>query len=303
MSTMGLISFLIAISLSMMLIPLLVRVAPSIGLVDLPGPRKIHTNVVPRVGGIAIFLSSIIPLLIWLPKTQLFYALLTALLVLFLFGVWDDKSDIDFRVKFFGQIAAAAILVYWGDIYIHQFPFFEDNEIPQGLTRLFTVFLLVGVTNAVNMADGLDGLAGGTSLLAVGCMTVTAYLAQDVHVVVFGLALIGAILGFLRFNTYPAQVFMGDVGSLALGGALGTVAIITKHEILLAIVGGVFVVEALSVILQVTSYKLRKKRIFAMAPLHHHYELKGWAEPKIIVRFWIVAAFLALVAISTLKLR
>jgi len=230
MSTMGLISFLIAISLSMMLIPLLVRIAPSIGLVDLPGPRKIHTHVVPRVGGIAIFLGSIIPLLIWLPKNQMFFALLSALLVLFLFGVWDDKSDIDFRVKFFGQIAAAAILVYWGDIYIHQFPFFEDNEIPQGLTRLFTVFLLVGVTNAVNMADGLDGLAGGTSLLAVGCMTVTAYLAQDVHVVVFGLALIGATLGFLRFNTYPARLFLGDSGSQLLGFCSGVICILVTQN-------------------------------------------------------------------------
>jgi len=230
MSTMGLISFLIAISLSMMLIPLLVRVAPSIGLVDLPGPRKIHTNVVPRVGGIAIFLSSIIPLLIWLPKTQLFYALLTALLVLFLFGVWDDKSDIDFRLKFFGQLAAAVILVYWGDIYIHQFPFFEDNEIPQSLTRMFTVILLVGVTNAVNMADGLDGLAAGTSLLAVGCMTVTAYLAQDVHVVVFGLALIGATLGFLRFNTYPARLFLGDSGSQLLGFCSGVICILVTQN-------------------------------------------------------------------------
>ncbi len=230
MSTLGLISFLIAISLSMMLIPLLVRIAPAIGLVDLPGPRKIHTDVVPRVGGIAIFLGSMIPLLIWLPKTQLFYALLAALLVLFLFGVWDDKSDIDFRAKFLGQIAAATILVYGGDIYIHQFPFFEDNEIPQGLTRIFTVILLVGVTNAVNMADGLDGLAGGTSLLAVGCMTVTAYLAQDVHVVIFGLALIGATLGFLRFNTYPARLFLGDSGSQLLGFCSGVICILVTQR-------------------------------------------------------------------------
>jgi len=230
MSTMGLISFLIAISLSMMLIPLLVRVAPSIGLVDLPGPRKIHASAVPRVGGIAIFLGSIVPLLIWMPKSQLFFALLTALLVLFLFGVWDDKSDIDFRFKFVGQITAASILVYWGDASIYHFPFFQDNEVPQGVTRIITVVLLVGVTNAVNMADGLDGLAGGTSLLAVGCMTVTAYLAQDVGVVVFGLALIGATLGFLRFNTYPARLFLGDSGSQLLGFCSGVICILVTQK-------------------------------------------------------------------------
>jgi phospho-N-acetylmuramoyl-pentapeptide-transferase len=170
----------------------------------------------------------------------------------------------------------------------------------------------------VNLTDGLDGLAIGLVLIVTTTYLLFSYFSGHIKIAnylqipyipgsgeltIFCGALLGAATGFLWFNTYPAQVFMGDVGSLALGGALGTVAIITKHEILLAIVGGMFVAEALSVILQVTSYKLRKKRIFAMAPLHHHYELKGWAEPKIIVRFWIVAAFLALVAISTLKLR
>jgi UDP-GlcNAc:undecaprenyl-phosphate/decaprenyl-phosphate GlcNAc-1-phosphate transferase len=230
MSTMGLISFLIAISLSMMLIPLLVRFAPVIGLVDRPGPRKIHSHIVPRVGGIAIFLGSMIPMLIWMPKSQMFLALLASLVVLFLFGVWDDKSDIDFKIKFLGQIAAASILIYWGDIYIHHFPFFEDNEIPQSLARLFTLILLVGVTNAVNMTDGLDGLAGGTSLLAVGCMTVIAYLAQDGHVVVFGLALVGATLGFLRFNTYPARLFLGDSGSQLLGFCSGVICIMVTQQ-------------------------------------------------------------------------
>ncbi len=230
MSTTGLIAFLIAISLSMMLIPLLVRVATSVGLVDLPGPRKVHTNAVPRVGGIAIFLGSVVPLLIWMPKTQLFFALLAALTLLFLFGVWDDRSDINFRIKFLGQIAAASILVYWGDAGIHHFPFFEDREIPQVLTQMFTVILLVGVTNAVNMADGLDGLAGGTSLLAIGCMTVTAYLAQDANIMVFGLALIGATLGFLRFNTYPARIFMGDAGSQMLGFCSGAICILVTQK-------------------------------------------------------------------------
>ncbi len=230
MSTTGLISFLIAISLSMMLIPLLVRVASSIGLVDAPGPRKIHSNIVPRVGGIAIFLGSLVPLLIWMPKSQLFFALISALTVLFIFGVWDDKSNINFKLKFLGQIAAASIVVYWGGAEIHNFPFYEDYEIPLGLAQIFTVILLVGVTNAVNMADGLDGLAGGTSLLAIGCMSVTAYLANDPVMVIFGLSLIGAILGFLRFNTYPARIFMGDSGSQFLGFCSGLICILVTQK-------------------------------------------------------------------------
>ncbi len=230
MSTIGLISFLIAISLSMMLIPLLVRVASTIGLVDEPGPRKVHKEVIPRVGGIAIFLGSIVPLLIWMPRTQLSYSLLTALTILFLFGVWDDIKDINFRYKFAGQIAAALVVVYWGGVEIHNFPFVEDYGIPSVLTRIFTVILLVGVTNAVNMADGLDGLAGGTSMLAIGCMTVTAYLANDINVVVFGLALLGAILGFLRFNTYPARIFMGDSGSQLLGFCSGLICIVVTQQ-------------------------------------------------------------------------
>ena len=230
MATISLISFLIAISLSMMLIPLLVRVAPTIGLVDKPGPRKIHTDVIPRVGGIAIFFASVVPLLIWMPRTQLTYALLTAFAVLFLFGVWDDIKDINFRYKFIGQITAALIVVYWGGVEIHHLPFAADYGIPTIFTKLFTVILLVGVTNAVNMADGLDGLAGGTSMLAIGCMSVTAYLANDPNMVVFGLSLIGAILGFLRFNTYPARIFMGDSGSQLLGFCSGLICILVTQQ-------------------------------------------------------------------------
>ncbi len=230
MSTVGLASFLIAISLSMMLIPLLVRVASSVGLEDAPGPRKVHNKIVPRVGGIAIFLGSVAPLLIWMPKTQFLFALLSALVVLFVFGVWDDKSDINFRYKFIGQMAAALIVVYWGDVVIHNFPLVDDYAIPSWVARIVTVVLLVGVTNAVNMSDGLDGLAGGTSILAIGCMTATAYLANDPGVVVIGLSLIGATLGFLRFNTYPARIFMGDSGSQLLGFSSGLICILVTQQ-------------------------------------------------------------------------
>jgi phospho-N-acetylmuramoyl-pentapeptide-transferase len=198
-------------------------------------------------------------------------------------------------------------------------PFFK-NILPDlgPFYPIFVVFVIVGASNAVNLTDGLDGLAIGLVLIVSATYLLFAYitghfgLAEYLKItfipgtgeltVVCG-AMVGACMGFLWYNSHPAQVFMGDVGSLALGGSLGTIAIITKHEILLAVVGGVFVIEALSVIFQVGSFKLRKKRIFQMAPIHHHFELSGWAESKIIVRFWIVGIVLALLAISTLKLR
>jgi phospho-N-acetylmuramoyl-pentapeptide-transferase len=184
---------------------------------------------------------------------------------------------------------------------------------------VFAAFVIVGASNAVNLTDGLDGLAIGPMTVAAGTYMIFAYVAGHIkiaqylqinfvsgsgEVAIFCGALAGAGLGFLWFNAYPAQVFMGDVGSLSLGGSLGTVAVITKQEILLVLVGGLFVIEALSVIFQVGFFKMTKgRRIFKMAPLHHHFELKGWPEPKVIVRFWIIAIALALVAMSTLKLR
>jgi len=199
-------------------------------------------------------------------------------------------------------------------------PFFKSISPDLGVFYvLFAALVIVGTSNAVNLTDGLDGLAAGPVLIASVTYMVFAYVAghakissylQITHVAgggeitVFCGALAGATLGFLWFNTYPAQIFMGDVGSLPLGALLGTVAVITKQEILLVIVGGLFVIEALSVIFQVGYFKMTNgRRIFRMAPLHHHFELKGWPEPKVIVRFWIIAIALALISMSTLKLR
>ena len=183
---------------------------------------------------------------------------------------------------------------------------------------LFVMLVLVGSSNAVNLTDGLDGLAIGCTVIAAGALTVLTYVSghakfaeylalQEMPMVaeltIFCGAMVGASLGFLWYNAHPAEIFMGDVGSLALGGAIGTVAVIIKQELLLPFIGGIFVIEALSVILQVGSYKLRKKRIFKMAPIHHHFELAGWSESKIIVRFWILSLIFALFALTTLKLR
>src|SRR5262249_14923596 len=182
----------------------------------------------------------------------------------------------------------------------------------------FVIVVLVGASNAVNLTDGLDGLAIGSVLIASATYTALAYISghfvfseylriaflkHSGEITVFGGALVGASIGFLWYNAYPAEVFMGDVGSLALGGAIGTIAVLIKQEFLLAIVGGLFVLEAVSVILQVAYFKLTKKRVFLMAPLHHHFELKGWKEPKVIIRFWILAFLFMLLSLTTLKLR
>ncbi|HEY5718106.1 MAG TPA: phospho-N-acetylmuramoyl-pentapeptide-transferase, partial [Motiliproteus sp.] len=198
-------------------------------------------------------------------------------------------------------------------------PFFKNVAIDMGLFFIvFTYFVIVGSSNAVNLTDGLDGLAIMPTVLVAGALAIFAYLSGNVkfaeylqipyiigsgELIVFCGAIVGAGLGFLWFNTYPAQVFMGDVGALALGAALGVVAVIVRQELVLVIMGGVFVMETVSVILQVASFKLTGRRIFRMAPLHHHFELKGWPEPRVIVRFWIITVILVLVGLATLKIR
>jgi phospho-N-acetylmuramoyl-pentapeptide-transferase len=218
--------------------------------------------------------------------------------------------------------------VGWASLYLFErrpdptgisFPFLKNLHPELGvLYILFAAVVVVGSSNAVNLTDGLDGLAIGATLVASGTFAILAYLAGNAklatylfvpsvpgtgELAVFCSAIVGASLGFLWFNCHPAEVFMGDTGSLALGAALGTVAVLIKQEVLLVFVGGLFVVEAVSVILQVASFKSTGKRIFKMAPLHHHFELLGWPESKVITRFWIVAILFALFSLSTLKLR
>jgi phospho-N-acetylmuramoyl-pentapeptide-transferase len=215
---------------------------------------------------------------------------------LFLYNTVQSPADLELIVPFFKDVA-----IYMGPFFI-----------------VLTYFVIVGTSNAVNLTDGLDGLAILPTVLVAGALGIFAYLtghfqfSSYLHIpyiagagelLIFTGAICGAGLGFLWFNTYPAMVFMGDVGSLALGAALGVIAVIVRQEIVLIIMGGVFVMETLSVILQVGSYKMTGKRIFRMAPLHHHYELKGWPEPRVIVRFWIITVMLVLLGLATLKLR
>ncbi len=240
--------------------------------------------------------------------------------------VLRDSAGMSARVKMFWQsltaIAAAVVLYLMADNPYETallIPFLKGAAVPLGaFYMVLTYFVIVGTSNAVNLTDGLDGLAIMPTVLVGGALGIFGYAAGNVifsdyldipyingagEMLVFCMSLAGAGLGFLWFNTYPAQVFMGDIGALALGAALGTVAVIVRQELVLVIMGGLFVIETLSVIIQVASFKLTGRRIFRMAPLHHHYELKGWAEPKVIVRFWIITVILVLVGLSSLKLR
>jgi len=287
----------------------------------------------PTMGGVIILAAIVIPTLLWADLTnQYIWITLFITIGYGVIGFVDDyrkvveknTKGLSARQKMFWQVVlagAVAVYLFLKPGFSEQlfFPLFKNFHPDLWIWFIpFATLVIVGASNAVNLTDGLDGLAIGpvainaaTYMLfsyVAGHATLSAYL-QIPRVVGAGElavlcgAMVGAGLGFLWYNSYPAEVFMGDVGSLSLGGTLGTIAVLTKQEILLVIVGGIFVVEALSVIFQVGSYKYRGKRIFRMAPIHHHFELKGVAEPKIIVRFWIISIILALIAISTLKMR
>lgn len=288
----------------------------------------------PTMGGVLILFAVFVSTLFWADLTNEYIWLVVLISLCFGgIGFLDDylmlikkkNKGLTVRSKFILQIAIAlvpAIFLYLNFRYNTRLniPFFKTltPDLYWGYI-LLALFIIVGTSNAVNLTDGLDGLAIGPATIAFGTFLLLSYLSGNAKIAsylqipfvpgtgelsVFCGAMVGAGMGFLWFNSYPAQIFMGDVGSLSLGAALGTVAVITKNEIILVIVGGIFLIEALSVIFQVGYFKITHgKRIFRMAPLHHHFELKGWPEPKIIVRFWIIAVILSLISLSTLKLR
>ncbi len=289
----------------------------------------------PTMGGILIILSIVISSLMWGDLSNKYVLIMIAAVIGFgLIGLTDDylktikKNPRGLRgwYKFGAQIILALGIGFMfyhdpNDIYIAKLsiPFFKKWLIDLGWFYIpFSILVIVGASNAVNLTDGIDGLAIGLVGIAVLANGALVYISghagfsQYLHVLflpgtgeltVFCGAMFGAALGFLWYNSYPAEVFMGDVGSLGLGGALGTLAVITKQEIVLAVVGGIFVIETFSVIIQVAYFKLTGKRVFRMAPIHHHFEVKGWPEPKVIVRFWIVGIILALLSLTTLKVR
>lgn len=289
----------------------------------------------PTMGGFLILTAMSISTLLWADVTSTYvWAVLLVTVGYGAIGFADDflkvskrnTKGVPGRLKLVAEIAIGLLAVVWVMTMTREplstslaVPFFKTAIFDIGLMFVpLALFVVVGAGNAVNLTDGLDGLAIVPVMIAAACFALISYLVgnivfanylQVLHVpgsgeiaVVCG-ALCGSSLGFLWFNAPPARVFMGDTGSLSMGGALGMIAVITKHEIVLAIIGGLFVLETVSVIVQVASFKLTGKRVFRMAPLHHHFEKKGWAEPTIVIRFWIIASILALVGLSTLKLR
>ncbi len=300
------------------------------------GPESHHVKSgTPTMGGALILVAISISTLLWADlQNRYIWVVLFVTLGHGIVGFIDDYKKVKLgnsdglsaKAKYFWQsvIALSAALFLYNSAQVPaetQFivPFFKDVHIDMGWTYIvLTYFVIVGTSNAVNLTDGLDGLAIMPTAMIAAALAIFAYLSghykfaeylaipflpESGEVAVFCAAMVGAGLGFLWFNAYPAMVFMGDVGALALGAALGIVAVLVRQEIVLMIMGGVFVVETISVIVQVVSYKLRGKRVFLMAPIHHHYEKKGWPEPRIIVRFWIITVILVLVGLATLKLR
>jgi phospho-N-acetylmuramoyl-pentapeptide-transferase len=289
----------------------------------------------PTMGGALILLSIAVSTLLWSDLSSRY--VWVTLIVTLIFGAvgWVDDwrkvveknpRGLPARWKYFwqsiGGIGAAVVLYVTAQSPVETqliLPFFKDVAIDLGIFFIvFTYFVIVGSSNAVNLTDGLDGLAIMPTVMVAAALAVFAYLSGHVQfanylqipyvagsgeLIIFCGAIVGAGLGFLWFNTYPAQVFMGDVGALSLGAALGIIAVIVRQELVLVIMGGVFVMETVSVILQVASFKLTGRRIFRMAPIHHHFELKGWPEPRVIVRFWIITVVLVLISLATLKIR
>ncbi|GAB5379123.1 MAG: phospho-N-acetylmuramoyl-pentapeptide-transferase [Aliiglaciecola sp.] len=300
------------------------------------GPQShLSKSGTPTMGGLLILAAILTSALLWADLSNRYVWVVLSVVVGYgAIGFIDDyrkvirkdPKGLIAKWKYFWQsVIAIGVAVY---LYAYRqdpaetallVPFFKEVMPQLGLFFMVVVyFTVVGTSNAVNLTDGLDGLAIVPTILVAGALAIFAYATGNINfsaylnipyipltseLVIVSTAIVGAGLGFLWFNTYPAQVFMGDVGSLALGGTLGIMAVLVRQEIVLIIMGGVFVIETLSVILQVGSYKLRGQRIFRMAPIHHHYELKGWPEPRVIVRFWIISLILVLIGLATLKLR
>ena len=339
----GILGVLTALALSLCLGPWMIRTLQirQIGQsVRNDGPQShLSKKGTPTMGGALIISAIAISTLLWADLSNRYVWVVLAVTLLFGAVGWvddyrkvieKDSRGLPSRWKYFWQsvfgMAAALFLFMTAQSPVETtliVPMLKDVSIPLGAGFgigfiLLTYFVIVGTSNAVNLTDGLDGLAIMPTVMVGGALGIFCYLSGNVkfaeyllipyvpgagELIVFSAAIVGAGLGFLWFNTYPAQVFMGDVGALALGAALGTIAVIVRQEIVLFIMGGVFVMETLSVMIQVASFKLTGKRVFRMAPIHHHFELKGWPEPRVIVRFWIITVILVLVGLATLKLR
>lgn len=333
----AMLAFLLSFILVLVFEPIFIRRLQSRGIKGQPirddGP-KVHEvkKGTPTMGGLVIILAVIFSTILLADLTNV-YVWLSMLVMVGYAGIgfiddWrkitqQNTKGLSERGKMLSQIGialiGAVILYYMNFSTVLSVPFLKDLSFPLGVIFIpFVILVVVGTSNAVNLTDGLDGLAIGPVMTVGATYAVFAYLSGHAHhseylgllhipgageLSIVMASLFAAGLGFLWYNTFPAQIFMGDTGALAMGGLIGYVAVLVKHELVLIIAGGIFVIEALSVIIQRYSYKMTGKRVFRMAPIHHHFELKGWAEPKIIVRFWIISIVLALISLTTLKLR
>tara|TARA_B100000809_G_scaffold168135_1_gene165485 strand:- start:1184 stop:2266 length:1083 start_codon:yes stop_codon:yes gene_type:complete len=339
LSVRGILGVMTAMAISLLLGPWMIRKLNNLQVGQVvrdDGPQShLSKTGTPTMGGTLILASIFISSLLWSDLSNRYvWVVLVVTAVFGAIGWVDDyrkvveknSRGLPAKWKYFWQSVGglgAALFLYYTQTSPAEtqliIPFFKSVALDLGPAFIvLTYFVVVGSSNAVNLTDGLDGLAIMPTVMVGSALGIIAYLAGNVHfanylhipyvagageLVIFCGALAGAGLGFLWFNTYPAQVFMGDVGALALGAALGIIAVIVRHEIVFFIMGGIFVMETVSVILQVASYKMTKRRIFRMAPIHHHFELKGWPEPRVIVRFWIITVMLVLFGLATLKLR
>ena len=222
---------MLAMAVSMALIPIMMRLAPVLGMIDTPDPRKVHTIPIPRVGGLGIVIGALVPMLIWLPFNDLTVSILIGTAVLLVFGTWDDITELGHYVKFAGQFLAAGVVVYYGDLYVSYFPLNNYETISESVGRPFTVIAIVGMINALNHSDGLDGLAGGESLISLAVISYLAFIFDSYLMLVISAATIGGIFGFLRFNSHPARVFMGDGGSQFLGFILAVLVIVLTQQV------------------------------------------------------------------------
>ena len=336
----GILAAMTALALAMLIGPRMISVLSRYQIgqrVRTDGPQShLPKSGTPTMGGGLILVSMMIATLLWADLSDRFVWVLVGTTLAFGgIGFYDDylklvvgnSKGLAARYKYLGQ-SLAALCIGFSLHSMHQsmsettlyVPFFKTVAVPMSTAGFvaYAYFVIVGTSNAVNLTDGLDGLAIMPAVMVAAALGVFAYATGNFkfatylqipyipgvgEVLIFSGSLVGAGLGFLWFNTYPAQVFMGDVGALAIGAALGTAAVMVRQEIVLFVMGGVFVLETVSVMLQVASFKLTGKRIFRMAPLHHHFELKGWSEPKVIVRFWIISFVLVLAGLATLKIR
>lgn len=295
-------TLLLALFVSMVLVPPLARIAGPLKLTDQPGERKIHFHAIPRTGGIAIVIGALAPILLWVPLRPDLFAFTSAVGVLFVAGVLDDRFNLDFRLKLLGQLIAALIVILGGDVLIEYIPFFSETPLPSVVSLPLTILVLVGVTNAVNLSDGLDGLAGGLGLLALGGLAVLAYQGDDLPALMVALAMMGATFGFLRFNTHPAQIFMGDTGSQFLGFGVAFLAIVTTQradsavsKMVPLLILGLPILDTLTVMV----LRIADGRSPFMADrthLHHRLLNAGLSQPQAVALVYLAQALLVFIA-------